>query len=267
MNQDGIRRIVAVIVSPFVIGCGTDNVDSSGAEDPSTTVSVDQISLALNWYPESEHGGYIAAQELGLFETAGIDVEIKPGGPGAPNLVIQELAAGTIDFAVSNADLVVLARSKGVDLVALAAPLQQSPRCILVHEESGIEKLEDLRDVQLAISDSRPFALWMKKKLPLSNVTMVPFSGQVGEFLLNDDFAQQGYVFSEPFIVAEKGGKARSLMLSDIGFNPYASLLVTRAEMIDKDPDLVRRTVHACVVGWQKYLESPEVFCQTDPKL
>ena len=233
------RSTVALLICSSIPGCGDATPDNAG--ESQSAASLEEITLALNWYPESEHGGFVAADELGLFESAGISADIRPGGPGAPNLVIQELAAGSIDFAVSNADLVVLARSKGVDLVAVAAPLQQSPRCILVHKDSGIEKLEDLKNVQLAISDSRPFAMWMKKKLPLTNVTMVPFSGQVGEFLLNDDFAQQGYVFSEPFIVTEKGGSAQTLMLSDIGFNPYTSLLVTRREFIRQKPDLVRR--------------------------
>lgn len=255
-----LRSVVILFLASFVAGCDGSGDGANSASESGT--SVDQITLALNWYPESEHGGYIAADELGFFEKVGVEADIRPGGPGAPNLVIQELAAGTIDFAVSNADLVILARSKGVDIVALAAPLQASPRCILVHQDSGIERLADLKNVTLAISDSRPFALWMKHQLPLDNVTMVPFSGQVGEFLLNDNFAQQGYVFSEPFVVHEKGGSANVLMLSEIGFNPYASLLVTRRELIQNNPDLVRRTVEACVRGWREYLSSPDATNQ-----
>lgn len=233
-------------------GCSHSETTKSG-EDAATP-----LTLALNWYAEAEHGGYVAARELGYFREAGLDVSLQQGGPGAPNLVIQELAAGRIKFAVSNADLVVLARAKGVSVVAVAAPLQQSPRCIMVHEASGITSLSELKDVELAISDSRPFALWMKKKLPLTDVTMVPYSGQVGEFLLNPKFAQQGYVFSEPFLARENGGDPRVLMLSDIGFNPYASLLVTSEQVIREEPELVRMVVTSSVRGWQSYLDEPE---------
>ena len=215
------------------------------------------IPLALNWYAEAEHGGYVLAVEDGLYAAAGLDVEIQQGGPGAAKVAIQELAAGRIEFAVSSADLVVLGRAQGVPLVAVAAALQQSPRCIMVHRASGIDSLEKLQDVELAISDTRPFALWMKKKLPLKNVVLVPYNGQVREFLLKPNFAQQAYVFSEPFQAKEGGGDPVSLMLSNIGFNPYGSLLVTTEKVIKERPDVVRAMVQSSVKGWQAYLESP----------
>jgi NitT/TauT family transport system substrate-binding protein len=128
----------------------------------------------------------------------------------------------------------------------------------MVHEASGIQKLEDLKELELAISDSRPFALWMKKKLPLTNVTMVPYSGSVGEFLTKPAFAQQAYVFSEPFVAREQGSDPRVLMVSDIGFNPYASVLVTTEKVISDQPDLVRRMVTSSVLGWTQYLADPD---------
>lgn len=241
----------------LLAGCGESSRDSAADTD-----SITSVRLALNWYAEAEHGGYVAAKELGLYEDVGLDVDIRQGGVGAPNQVIQELAAGTIKFAISNADLVVLARGKQVPLVAVAAPLQQSPRCIMVHDSSGIETLSQLKNVDLAISDSRPFALWMKKKLPLTNVTMMPFSGQVGEFILKKNFALQAYSFSEPFVAKEAGGDPRVLMLSDIGFNPYASVLVTTEEMIANEPGTVRRMVTASIAGWKAYLSDPKATNQ-----
>ena len=47
-------------------------------------------------------------------------------------------------------------------------------------------------------------------------------------------------------------------MVSDIGFNPYTSVLITRAEVIEKQPELVRRMVEASRLGWRKYLDEPE---------
>ncbi|APZ92671.1 ABC transporter substrate-binding protein [Fuerstiella marisgermanici] len=247
--------LMLTMAALLIAGCAGEG----GSSDQSAgEAGLTKVDLALNWYAEAEHAGYVAADQLGYFKEAGLNVNIRQGGPGAPNLVIQELAAGRIEFAISNADLVVLARAKGVPVVAVAAPLQQSPRCIMVHESAGFETLQDIKDVELAISDSRPFALWMKKKLPLTNVTMVPYSGQVGEFLQKKDFAQQGYVFSEPFLAKDNGGDPQVLMLSDIGFNPYSSLLVTTEDVIKQKPTLVSTVVSASVRGWQSYLTDPE---------
>ena len=240
-------------------GC-SDSTDVNVAPGGSSSdVGIRSVSLALNWYPEVEHGGYIAAKTLGLFESRKLDVEIIPGGPGAPQSVIAELAAERIQFAVSDADNVIKARAAGIPIVAIMAPLQNSPRCIMVHESSGISRLADLANVELAISDSRPFALWMKMKLPLTNVVMVPFSGQVGEFLVKQDFAQQAFVFSEPFVAKEKGGDPKVLMVSDIGFNPYASVLITTDKVIAEQPELVQAVVSASVDGWRRYVADPAV--------
>lgn len=233
-------------------GSSTATEQSGGTQ---TTPAVLSAKLALNWYPEVEHGGFLAAETLGLFKAQNTSVEIIPGGPGAPQLVITELAAGRIQFAVSDADNVVKARAAGVPVVALLAPFQSSPRCIMVHAASGFKSLADLRDIELAISDSRPFALWMKKKLPLTNVTMVPFNGLVGEFLVKPGFAQQAFVFSEPFLAQEQGSDPQVLMVSDIGFNPYASVLVTTEQVITEQPELVQRVVSASVEGWAAYLK------------
>lgn len=250
-----LLRLPVFLLAGFVcvVGC-TQPPDASPAPDGTIAVK-----LALNWYPEVEHGGFIAAETLGLYDNAKLDVELVPGGPGAPQLVINELAAERILFAVSDADNVVKARASGFPIVAVLAPLQNSPRCIMVHQSSGFKTMEDLADIELAISESRPFALWMKKKLPLKNVQLVPFSGSVGEFLQKKAFAQQAFVFSEPFTAKEQGSDPQSLLVSEIGFNPYASLLVTTEKTIREQPDLVQSMVSASVVGWEKYLADPGV--------
>lgn len=241
-------RLLPAFACLLLIGCSES---SSSSSDPKTT----SHDLALNWYPEAEHGGFLAAEQFGLFKKQGVEVNVIPGSVSAPNTVIQELAAGRISFAVSNADLIVLARAKGVPIVAVAAPLQQSPRCLLVHESCGFNSLHDLKDVELAIKETRPFALWLKKQVPLEGVTFVPFSGSVGEYLQKEKFAQQAYVFSEPFTAKENGSDPQVLPLSEIGFNPYASLLVTTEDMIQNNPDVVTAVVQASVEGWESYLQ------------
>ena len=245
-------RLCAFIAVVSAVGC--TGADNSASFDRSRA-----IKLALNWYPEAEHGGYYAADELAHFESHDRLVEIIPGSPGAVRVILQELAAGRVDFAVSSADQVVEQRARGLPIVALFAPLQQSPRCIMVHESSGFESLLDLSGVELSMSETRPFALWMRKKLPLTNVTIVPFNGLVGEFLAKKNFAQQAYVFSEPFIAQENGGDPKTLMLSEIGYNPYSSVLVTTESMIESQPDVVRDVVAACRAGWTDYLSAPEI--------
>jgi NitT/TauT family transport system substrate-binding protein len=86
----------------------------------------------------------------------------------------------------------------------------------------------------------------------------VPYSGNVSQFLLNKDYAQQGYVFSEPFVARKQGGDPKVLMLSDLGFNPYTSLLFTHDAQLKEGPEIAGKMVAASIRGWAKYIESPD---------
>ena len=234
-------------------------VSIAGCAKPSdegkTVDGLTKVTLVLNWYPEAEHGGFYAAKLHGYYREAGLDVTIQRGGPGAP--VIPKVDSGIATFGVANADEVLANRAADADVVAVMAPLQNSPRCIMVHKTSGIRNFQQLNDVTLAMSSTAAWAKFLRKKLPLKNVRFVN-NARMRLFLANDDFAMQAYVFSEPFVATDKGADPVSLMVSDLGFNPYTSLLITNRKTLDKNPELIRKMVAASITGWKTYLEKPD---------
>lgn len=240
-------------MSAFLFGCADDAPIPSNAG--SAKPAADKVDLVLNWYPEAEHGGYYAALVHGYYAEAGLDVTVIPGGPNAP--VLQKVATGAATFGVSNADQVLLARAQDAPLVAVMAPLQDSPRCLMVHRKSGITQFKQLQRMTIAMSSGAAWAQFLKKRLPLTDVTFVP-PGSVAQFLNDENFAQQAYVFSEPFVAKNQGGDPLCLMVSDLGFNPYTSVLFVSQDTMTKQTDLVRRMVAASIRGWATYLESPE---------
>jgi NitT/TauT family transport system substrate-binding protein len=261
----GVERLFVVLVLLACFGCSREQPKSLVADAEGTT----KVRLALNWFPEAEHGGFYAASVNGFYEDSGLDVEIIPGGPNAP--VIQEVVTGRVEFGVTNADQIFLGQAQGATVTALMAPLQNGPRCIMIHEKSGIEKFEDLNNMTIALSEAKPFAMFLKKKLPFENVEFVPYPGSVAEFMLNENFAQQAYVFSEPYIAKQKGGDPKVLMLSDAGFNLYASVLFADARTIAASPDVVKAMVTASVRGWKAYLADPlatnKVIHEANPEM
>mgnify|MGYP000868860334 CR=1 FL=1 len=120
------------------------------------------------------------------------------------------------------------------------------------------QSFADLKNMTIAMSSARAFAQYMRKKLPLEGVQIVPYQGSVTQFLLHENYAQQGYVFSEPFVIRQQGGDPKELMLRDIGFTPYTSLLVANEKTIAADPQLVKKMSDAARRGWQKYLDDPQ---------
>jgi NitT/TauT family transport system substrate-binding protein len=257
-----MRIIQGVSVCLFLClsltGCGEKKAatSASSSDESSRSSELTRVTLQLNWFPEVEHGGYYAALVHGFFVEEGLDVQILPGGPSAP--VIQLVDGGRVDFGITNADQVLFAHDAGAELVSLFAPLQASPRCILVHESTGITSLHQLRDVTLAVGSTAAFFRYMALKVPLENVQIVAYAGSVAPLLDNPRYAQQGYVFSEPFLAEQAGAKVRTLMVSDLGYNPYTSLLVARDELIRERPGMVAKMVRASRRGWQHYLRDPD---------
>lgn len=251
--RSGRRPWLAVLGLLILCGCRSDDAaeDSTGSPD-----GRQQVTLQLNWFPEAEHGGFYAAQVHGFFAEEGLKVEVLPGGPNTP--VIAAIDLGRADFGVVNADKLLMGRDAGADVVALMAPLQVSPRCIMVHEESNIESFDQLRGVTLAVSSGSSFYPFLEKKIDLKDVKIVAYSGSVAPFLNDKRYAQQAYVFSEPYIAEQGGAKVKNLMVADLGFNPYASTLAISGKELQESPELAEKMVRACRRGWEQYLRQPE---------
>lgn len=217
------------------------------------------VTLALNWFPEAEHGGFYAALVHGYFAEEGLNVTIRGGGPKVP--VIADVASGTVAFGVDNADKLLLGRVQQADVVAVMAPIQDSPRCIMVHKSEGIASLKDLagrKPFTLAMNTGQPFAQFLMKRVSLGDAQITSYPGNVAQFLLEPKYGQQAYNFSEPFVAEQQGGDPVCLMLSELGFNTYTSLLITRGELIEQQPELVAKMTRASIRGWKKYLAEPD---------
>lgn len=247
--------IVLLLAAALLLsGCREEaKTPSSGPESSSENLT--KVTLQLNWYPEAEHGGYYAALVHGYFAEEGLEVEIRPGGPGAP--VIKLVDQGKSTFGVTNADDVLLQNAQGTEAVALMAPIQTSPRCIMVHKSLGIKSLNELKNVTLAMNSGKPFAMFLKKKLPLPGVKVVD-GASIPKFLDDKHYTQQGYAFSEPYLAQSQGGDPQSLLVSELGFNPYTSILIATSQTVESQPEVTRKLVRASIRGWEKYLSEPE---------
>ena len=154
-----MKRFCYLFCVPFLFACG------QGETPPPTEEGKTRVKLALNWFPEAEHGGFYAAHIHGYYAARNIKVEILGGGPDAP--VIQRVSTGAVEFGVTNADDVLYARAQQAPVVALMAPYQINPRCIMVHESSGIDRLDQISDIPLAMSPRPACSHYLRWKYPL----------------------------------------------------------------------------------------------------
>lgn len=244
-----IASFFLLLATFSALGCTSKHSDV--AQSPGLV----PVKLMLNWFPEAEHGGFYAAKVHGIFEKYGLEVEILPGGPKAP--VAQELVTGRVEFAIGNADDVLLFRQQEAPVVAVMAPMQNTPRCILVRQDSDINNFSDLKGHLLQANKGRAFLDFLQAQGLLDGVQVVPYNGNVSQLVSDRSTAIQAYSFSEPLMASQQGVATRSMMLSDIGFNPYASCLIVTESLIDANPELVSKMVQASCEGWRRYLADP----------
>jgi NitT/TauT family transport system substrate-binding protein len=258
-NNRDIRSslLITTVVLALAAGCGpspSPSTSTGDASDPATGGSK-SISVQLNWYPEVEHGGVFQAVADGSYQEAGLNVEIRPGGRATP--IAPELVLGRCQFAITNADDVVLFRAQGADIVAVMATAQNHPRCILVRADSGVEKFEDLQGMTLQRQAGRPFLAFLAHRKLLDGVREVPYHNSVAGMIDDPKMAVQAYVNAEPLLAQQQGLEIRTLMLSDLGWNPYSSVLVTTGDLIRKQPELVAAMTKATRQGWVDYFADP----------
>ncbi|MCL2678247.1 MAG: ABC transporter substrate-binding protein [Clostridiales bacterium] len=99
-----------------------------------------QITVVLDWLPNTNHTGLYVAQEMGFFADEGLDVQIiKPGKNTAPQLV----ARGKAQFGVSYQEEVTFARDKGVPVISVAAVIQHNTSCFAAPVSKNIKSPAD----------------------------------------------------------------------------------------------------------------------------
>jgi NitT/TauT family transport system substrate-binding protein len=222
---------------------------------PAQAQTLDKVSFGTNWVAEAEHGGFYQAVADGTYKKYGLDVTIVPGGPQVNNRLL--LLSGKIDFFMSGNTLQSFsAVAENIPTIVVAATFQKEPQVLLAHPGQGFEKFEDLTKATLLISSEgqQSYFKWMQAEFGFQAEKVKPYTFNAAPFLVDKNSAMQGYVTSEPFAVEKAGVKPKIFLIADHGFNTYSTLIETRREMVEKQPDLVQRFVDASAIGWYNYL-------------
>src|SRR5215467_12618045 len=124
--------------------------------------ALDHVSLQLKWKHQFQFAGYYAALAQGFYRDAGLDVEIREGGPDID--VAKVVSEGKADFGVCTSS-VLINRAKGRNLVVLGVVFQHSAAILLVPSRAGITSLSNLEGRSLIDApDSDDLAAMLKSQ-------------------------------------------------------------------------------------------------------
>jgi ABC-type nitrate/sulfonate/bicarbonate transport system substrate-binding protein len=130
---------LVALVALVVAACGGS---STGQGNTTYKGSVANVSLALDWTPNTNHTGIYVALQKGWYRDQGINLTLLPYSASvAPEQLVGTAKA---DFGISFAEGVTSSRAAGVPLVSVAAIIQHNTSALVTLKSSGLDSVASL---------------------------------------------------------------------------------------------------------------------------
>ncbi|SFL34692.1 ABC-type nitrate/sulfonate/bicarbonate transport system, substrate-binding protein [Gracilibacillus orientalis] len=249
-----MKKFLFVIIAMFILaGCGNEE---------NTEEELEEVTLVLDWTPNTNHTGLYVAESKEYFEEEGLDVEIvMPGEAGAD----QTVASGQAEFGISYQEQVTEARTQDIPLVSIAAVIQHNTSGFAAPVEKEITSPADFAGktyggwgapVESAVID----ALMKQQDTSVEDVEIVNM-GNTDFFTAvkrDVDFAWIYYGWTG--IEAElRGTEIDMIYLTDYSekLDYYTPVITTNETMTEENPETIKKFMAAVSRGYQDAIDNP----------
>ena len=236
------RLILVIIFTLFMLG---------------ESQALDRVTLQLKWLHQFQFAGYYAALEKGFYREAGLEVQIREGGPNVD--AIEDVVAGRADFGVGTSGALI-ARARGKEVVVLAAVFQHSPAILLVPRRAGVSSIFALQDrLLMDTPGSEDIAAMLKLAgVDYAKMPRVKHNGDPLDLVSGKADAMVAYSTNEPFVLEQLGVPYLAFSPRGSGIDFYSDNLVTSEKQIKTHPKRVADFRAASLRGWQYALSHKE---------
>jgi ABC-type nitrate/sulfonate/bicarbonate transport system substrate-binding protein len=236
-------------------GCASSSAASAGGSGGT------QVTVALDWTPDTNHTGVYVAQQLGYYTKRGIDLKIIPYASTAPETLINR---GTADFGFSYQAGTAYAQAAGEDVVGVFAQYQRGLYVIAYAADNKAIKtprdFDGLTYAGFGTPDEKPELEYIIKK-----------AGGTGTFkdvTLNTDAYDAVYNGQAQFTIAQisweciEGGLIGKPLKwfepTAYGFpDSYSTLISSSRKFLTKNPALARNFLAATAEGYEYAARDP----------
>ncbi len=221
---------------------------------------LDKVVLQLRWVNQFQFAGYYAAAEKGFYARAGLEVEIRPAGPGRPR-PLDEVLAGHAQYGIGNSGLIV-SYENGDPVVALGSIFQRSANEWITLQDSGIKSIHELAEKRLMMTvgpeNAELLAIFANEGIRLDRLKIVPSTFRIQDLIEGKVDAFNGYATNEPFVLEQAHIAYRVFNPHDFGIDFYSDVLFTSVAEATEHPKRVEAFRQASFEGWRYALEHPE---------
>ena len=220
------------------------------------------ISLALDWYPNSNHAGIYYGIDNGYFEENNINVDVYT--PSDPASILQTVASGRDEFGISYQPDLLLARSEGIPVVAVHSIVKTPLNSIMTLGDSGIDNPSKLKNKTIGypgipLNIGILSSILEEQSLSIDDVELVDVGFDLVPALLSErvDAVIGAFWSHESILIELEGREVNILKFEEWGIPKYHELvLVTSEEYLKNNEEIVEKFVDAFSKGYEKSIEN-----------
>lgn len=294
-----IRTVLALLIAVGTVAVALGSTSHSASATSSKTAGIaattpslsgicpNPISVALDWTPEAEMGGYFqlaapngtinAGQktyEAPLIDpftgkTTGVNIDLLSGGPAVGYLFAEEVLyeQPNVLLGVDATDTQISVYSK-TPTVAIAAPMNLYPTVLFwnpaKYNFSGIRAIGKTTTTVLYYTGAGYMTYLVSSGILQKSQVQGGFNGSPSTFVASGGAdVSQGFAENEPYIYSHElpaWDKSISYQLvADLGYNPYEEIAITRPQNITKYAACFKQLVPMIQEAEIKYVEHPQV--------
>lgn len=268
MRNPTLHRTVAVAILAGALalagcagGAGTTGTTSDSAE------GLEHVKVQLDFTVRGLHSVFFVGKEKGFFEDAGIAIDsITPGKSSGETLQVVSNQSDTIG--VADLPTLVLNRSKGVPVKAIAAINQYSPMAMCSLKDTlELSSPSDLEGRSISVQASGSTYLFTKSLLaandvPEDSVTWLTVNPPYESYLLTGQVdAVPCYKDAELTILADHAGGEDKLSVLDgaeWGYEAYGTGIFASDSFIQESPETIAKFTKGFAAALQYVIDNPE---------
>ncbi len=226
----------------------------------------EKITFCLDWTPNTNHTGVYAAQALGYYEEAGLDVEIvQPPENGA----VLMCGAGQAQFAVDAQDTMASAldQDEPIEVTAVAALIQHNTSGILSRAGDGIDSPKGLEDKMYSTWEL-PVEMAMIQHVmeedggDFSKLKMIPndITDEPAALAANQTDAVWVFYGWSGINAEVEGVDCDYWSFSDISpeLDYYTPVIVANNSFLEESPEVAKAFLEATKRGYEYAIENPK---------
>lgn len=249
-----------------LISCGGEESDSK------------DVTLVLDWTPNTNHTGFYVALEKGYYSDLGLNVTIQqPPEDGATSLV----ASGRAQFGIDFQDYLAPAYStdEPLPVTAVAALIQHNTSGIISMAEKGITSPKEMEDNSYATWDLPTEKAIIKSCMEkeggdFDKVELIPSTVTDTLTAIQTNVDSVWIYYAWDGIACEvKGLETNYFAFSDIdsAFDFYTPVLVANNAFLESDPETAKAFLEATKKGYEDAIADPaqaaDILCKYAPEL